>query len=45
MLIGLQLATAVILIAATLKIGDVIGSSIEDTLGERPLRERIGEHN
>ena len=45
MLIGLELAAAVILIAGTLKLGDLVSSSIEETLGEKPLRERSTERN
>jgi hypothetical protein len=41
MLIGLELVGAVILIAGMLKIGDIISNSIEDALGEKPLRERL----
>jgi hypothetical protein len=40
MLLGLEVVGAVILIAGMLKIGDVISNSIEDALGEKPLRER-----
>lgn len=45
MLIGLQLAAAAILIAGTLKIGEIISGSIEEALGEKPLRDRRGEQN
>jgi hypothetical protein len=40
MVIGLQLAAAVILLAATLKIGELVSASIEETIGEKPLRDR-----
>jgi hypothetical protein len=43
MLIWLQLGALVILTAATLKIGEVIGDNMEEALGEKPLRERLGE--
>jgi hypothetical protein len=45
MIIGLQLAAAAILIAATLKIGELVSGSIEETLGEKPLRERLGDQD
>jgi hypothetical protein len=42
-LIGLQLAISAILVAATLKIGGIISDSMEEALGEKPLRERLRE--
>jgi hypothetical protein len=40
MLIGLQLVLVIGLLAVTLKIGAVIGDTMEDALGDKPLRER-----
>jgi hypothetical protein len=45
MLIELQFVAAIILIAVTLQIGEIVGSSIEEALGEKPLRERAAEED
>ncbi len=43
MFLGLELAAAAVSLAAALKIGEFISDSIEETLGERSLRERSDE--
>jgi hypothetical protein len=40
MLDALQLVTAILLFALVLFIGGMVGSGIEDALGEKPLRDR-----
>jgi hypothetical protein len=42
-MIGLQLALAVLALAASLKIGELVSENIEQALGEKPLRDRSGE--
>ena len=43
MLVGLQITLAIFLVAATLKIGQLVSDNMEDALGDKPLRNRTGE--
>jgi len=42
-MIGLQLALAVLALAAALKVGELVSENIEQALGEKPLRDRSVE--
>jgi hypothetical protein len=41
--LGLQFVAALLLIAAVIGIGGLVGGGIEDALGEKPLRDRANE--
>lgn len=40
MIIGMQLALAVLLLGAVVWVGDVVAGGIEGALGEKPMRDR-----
>ena len=40
MIIGLQLALAIVLLGAVIWIGDAVAGGIESALGEKPMRDR-----
>jgi hypothetical protein len=39
-IIGLQLALAIVLLGAVIWIGDAVAGGIESALGEKPMRDR-----
>lgn len=40
MIVGMQLALAVLLLGAVVWVGDVVAGGIEGALGEKPMRDR-----